>query len=276
MNISYCPHCPHCPIFTPLIPGLVKIDAKTLVIISRYLLQASALENQECIIGTLLGSISEDGSEIEIHNSYKVPYKDNATEIIVDGDFYKILYHLYQKIYPDDVIVGWFSTSPKLDIFSGNINYAYCSNFQSLGIDYYSPIHLMIQQTQDDEDSTLLPTIKTFTSTPIGFHSRKTGCHTYVFNSIPNKVYYNELEEFGVDQDHKSQTQKYFSYKATPKTTNSSSSNMNEPFKKVDLYFVSKQDHVKKVISDEIKGDDKFGKSLLSKLNSIPPISKSY
>ncbi len=248
------------------VPGPItaNVEAQALFAILEHSLRAS--KNQKRVIGTLLGSRSEDGSEIEIRNSYAVSHEESDNEVIIDEDRHRSLYLLHRKANPKDVIVGWYSTSPKLDSFSGLIHGFYCSQVE--GVYSYPPIHLTIQ-TEDNKESAIIPKIKTFISSPIGINSERTG--SYFFNPIPNKISYNDLEKLSLDYISQAQ-QDLTTHKS--KIINNDLSNLTESFEKIESYIDTIQEYVEKVISGEIKGDDKLGRFLLSNLYLTPSVSK--
>ena len=74
--------------------------------------------DQERVIGTLLGTRSEDGTEVEIKNCYAVPHTETAEQVEVDMDYQKSMLQLHQKAAPKEVLVGWYATSDELNTFS--------------------------------------------------------------------------------------------------------------------------------------------------------------
>lgn len=63
-------------------------------------------ENQNRIIGTLLGEINQ--GQVVIKDCFPVPYSDDKDRVEVDIDFHQNMYELQQQVNPNDVIVGWY------------------------------------------------------------------------------------------------------------------------------------------------------------------------
>mmetsp|Transcript_73028 Transcript_73028/g.123065 ORF Transcript_73028/g.123065 Transcript_73028/m.123065 type:complete len:286 (-) Transcript_73028:302-1159(-) len=94
-------------------------------------------ENQESVIGALMGSKTSDGS-MEVRNSIPVPHTEGEEHLSIDVEFQRVMKELYQKVDTKNIIVGWYSTS-------------YTENSQSLH-DFYAknipnPIHMLVDPT---------------------------------------------------------------------------------------------------------------------------------
>ena len=63
------------------------------------------------VIGTLLGSI--DGGVVTVTNCYKVPHKEQEEEVAINMEFNENLFRLHKKVAPQEIIVGWFTTSKR-------------------------------------------------------------------------------------------------------------------------------------------------------------------
>ncbi|KAL3684429.1 hypothetical protein R1sor_002451 [Riccia sorocarpa] len=62
-------------------------------------------DQQERVIGTLLGSISGDGI-VDIRNSYAVPHNESLDQVAVDIDYHRTMFDLHQRVNPKEVIIG--------------------------------------------------------------------------------------------------------------------------------------------------------------------------
>jgi len=83
--------------------------------------------SSEFIVGTLLGHI--DYTHVDITNCYAVPFVDTKQpedsmeeailpkkpEFVVDREYNKKMYDLNQKIYPNEVVVGFFCNFPEMN-----------------------------------------------------------------------------------------------------------------------------------------------------------------
>ncbi|KAG6670228.1 hypothetical protein CIPAW_01G296400 [Carya illinoinensis] len=66
-------------------------------------------DQAERVIGTLLGSVSSDGT-VEIRNSYAVPHNESSDQVALDIEYHHNMLASHQKVNPKEVIVGWYST----------------------------------------------------------------------------------------------------------------------------------------------------------------------
>eukprot|EP01111_Echinosteliopsis_oligospora_P012536 TRINITY_DN429_c0_g1_i1.p1 TRINITY_DN429_c0_g1~~TRINITY_DN429_c0_g1_i1.p1 ORF type:complete len:283 (-),score=88.43 TRINITY_DN429_c0_g1_i1:52-900(-) len=75
-------------------------------------------ENQDRVIGTLLGYHNTIDGVIEIRNCFPVPHNEDDA-VAMDMVFHKDMYDLHQKTEPKEVIVGWYATG--LDITENSV-----------------------------------------------------------------------------------------------------------------------------------------------------------
>lgn len=59
------------------------------------------------VIGTLMGSRSESGQEIDVRSSFAVPHSEDETQIAVDMPFQQGMMDLLSKNGTKEQIVGW-------------------------------------------------------------------------------------------------------------------------------------------------------------------------
>lgn len=96
------------------LPTVLSNNKPSLVIISPLPL-ASILDqhlrrnqDQDRIFGTLLGFKNELNNQLEIKNSFGVPYKiQGRGEINIDMDHHKSLLDLHLKVNSKEVVIGW-------------------------------------------------------------------------------------------------------------------------------------------------------------------------
>mmetsp|Transcript_42518 Transcript_42518/g.51632 ORF Transcript_42518/g.51632 Transcript_42518/m.51632 type:complete len:286 (-) Transcript_42518:298-1155(-) len=99
-------------------------------------------EGQERVIGTLLGSIGENG--IEVKNSYAVPHNESQGQVAVDIEFHRTMFELHHRVNPKEVIVGWYSTGDGVGSIDALIQDFY-------GRDCANPLHLTVDTQMVDE-----------------------------------------------------------------------------------------------------------------------------
>jgi hypothetical protein len=100
-------------------PYLCKINPQVLFQIVDYYERRSSINTSEKekipsrVIGTLLGSI--DGGVVTLTSGYKVPHKEVEDEVAINMEFNENLYRLQKRVAPNEVIVGWFTTSKVIE-----------------------------------------------------------------------------------------------------------------------------------------------------------------
>ncbi|KAF2833799.1 eukaryotic translation initiation factor 3 subunit F [Ophiobolus disseminans] len=147
--------------------------------------------DQERVIGTLLGTRSEDGTEIEIRNCYAVPHTETAEQVEVDMDYQKQMLALHLRANPREVLVGWYATSSDLNTFSALIQNFYSQ--QGDGTWPHPAVHLTVSTVPGQEIES-----RTYISAPIGVTSERAAdsCH---FIPVPHEIKYGEAEKSGLE-----------------------------------------------------------------------------
>ncbi|KAF2013963.1 eukaryotic translation initiation factor 3 subunit F [Aaosphaeria arxii CBS 175.79] len=149
--------------------------------------------DQERVIGTLLGTRSEDGTEIEIRNCYAVPHTETAEQVEVDMDYQKQMLALHLRANPREVLVGWYATSSDLNTFSALIQNFYAGGQQGDGTWPHPAVHLTVSTVpgQDIES-------RTYISAPIGVTAER-AADSCLFIPVPHEIKYGEAEKSGLE-----------------------------------------------------------------------------
>ncbi|EPX72426.1 translation initiation factor eIF3f [Schizosaccharomyces octosporus yFS286] len=174
-------------------PVHVVIDPSVLFSILDHSTRRS--ENNQRVIGTLLGIRSEDGREIEVKSCFAVPHNESSEQVEVEMEYHRTMYHLHLKANPREVVVGWYATSSDLDAFSALIQNLYASppeqGSPALGTYPHPCIHL----TVDTDVSTPL-SIQTYLSSPVGITERLADSCAFV--PTPYSIRENEAIRSGL------------------------------------------------------------------------------
>ncbi|KAF2108158.1 eukaryotic translation initiation factor 3 subunit F [Lophiotrema nucula] len=147
--------------------------------------------DQERVIGTLLGTRSEDGTEIEIRNCYAVPHTETAEQVEVDMDYQKQMLALHLKANPREVLVGWYATSTDLNTFSALIQNFYGQ--QGDGTWPHPAVHLTVSTVPGKEIES-----RTYISAPIGVTAER-AADSCLFIPVPHELKYGEAEKSGLE-----------------------------------------------------------------------------
>jgi len=111
-------------------------------------------ENQERVIGTLLGSVSDDGT-VTISNCFTVPHTEREQVAVVLA-FHHTMLSLHSAVAPHEQVIGWYTTS--------------FNNHSVLLHDFYwkvmnkSPVHLLVDPSTLDKGSL---TVSCFYAIPV-------------------------------------------------------------------------------------------------------------
>lgn len=143
------------------------------------------------IIGSLLGTRSDDGLEYEIKDAFVVPSTETGETIAIDDHAHKILYQLYKKAHPKEHVLGWFDCANSIDTNTGLIH-----DFYSKGTDRAYPfpaIYLNVKFLSENKEIHA-PEISTYIGAAIGITNNAStkatwgpvSSNSYVFSPIPN------------------------------------------------------------------------------------------
>ncbi|KAF5453648.1 eukaryotic translation initiation factor 3 subunit F-like [Juglans microcarpa x Juglans regia] len=141
-------------------------------------------DQAERVIGTLLGSISPDGT-VEIRNSYAVPHSESSGQVALDIEYHHNMLVSHQKVNPKEVIVGWYSTGLGVTGGSALIHEFYSSEVPN-------PVHLTVDTGFRNGQGT----IKAYVSFNLSLGDRQLAAQ---FQEIPLDLRMVEAERVGFD-----------------------------------------------------------------------------
>ncbi|ORX69188.1 Mov34-domain-containing protein [Linderina pennispora] len=128
-------------------------------------------DNQERVIGTLLGVRSDDGRIVEIRSSFAVPHFETEDQVEVDMEHHRTMYTLHKKASAREQIVGWYATGSSLSKYAALIQ-----DFYSREAAPFSAVHLVM-------DTDLVPAV--------GAAAHPENC---VFLPLPYELQYPDAE----------------------------------------------------------------------------------
>ncbi|KAJ4972390.1 hypothetical protein NE237_005489 [Protea cynaroides] len=136
------------------------------------------------VIGTLLGSISPDGT-VNIRNSYAVPHNESSDQVALDIDYHHNMLLSHQKVNPKEVIVGWYSTGFGVSGGSALIHEFYSREAPN-------PVHLTVDTGFRNGEAS----IKAFVSINLSLGDRQLAVQ---FQEVPLDLRMVETEQVGFD-----------------------------------------------------------------------------
>ncbi|TKA24704.1 Eukaryotic translation initiation factor 3 subunit F [Salinomyces thailandicus] len=147
--------------------------------------------DQDRVIGTLLGTRSDDGTEVEIKNCYAVPHTETHEQVEVDMDYQKRMLELHLRASPKEVLLGWYATSSDLNTFSALIQNFYSQ--QGDGTFPHPAVHLTVSTAPGTDVAA-----HTYISAPIGTTPER-AADSCLFLPVPHEIRYGEAEKSGLE-----------------------------------------------------------------------------
>lgn len=251
-------------------PINVTLQAPALFQLLEFALRAEA---DSRVIGTLLGTRSDDGSEIEIKDAYIVPHHEEGDEVTIEEYQHRSLYQLHKRANPKDSILGWFSSNPTVDSFTALVH-----DFYSRSADGTFPhpaIHLTLSKDNLNEgELSSIPTINTYIASPVGAvgataaNLKLDKSSSYLFTPISNKIAFDVAENSVLSYASNAVFNEEDSQSIELNSTSVDLKLLTEHLNKIDLLIGSTLKYIDQVEKKEIKGDEVFGKFLLTNLKS--------
>jgi translation initiation factor 3 subunit F len=143
------------------------------------------------VIGTLLGTRSEDGGEVEVRSAFAVGHSEAEDQVEVDMEYHKQMLALHLKANPREVLVGWYATASELNTFSALIQNFYSS--QGDGTWPHPAVHLTVS-TEPGKD---LET-RAYISAPVGVTAER-AADSAAFIPVPYELRYGEADKSGLE-----------------------------------------------------------------------------
>jgi translation initiation factor 3 subunit F len=229
------------------------------------------------VIGTLLGSRSDDGSEIEVKEAYIVPHREESDEVTIEEYHHRAQYQLYKRSNPKDTILGWFSTKSEIDSLTALLHDFYSRS--SDGTHPHPAIHLTLNlENSETGEINSVPTINTYIGSPIGANGAIAAKwnidkgSSYFFVPTPNKINF-DVQDVAVLNFASRQVYEETSNVELPQGSVDLNS-LVDHLNKIESLIDSTVKYIERIEAGEVKGDEKFGKFLLSNLkNNINQIN---
>lgn len=252
-------------------PINVTIQSPALFQLLEFALRSDGDESR--VIGTLLGTRSDDGSEIEIKDAFIVPHHEEGDEVTIEEYHHRSLYQLHKKANPKDAILGWFSSNPTVDSFTALVHDFYSRSAD--GTYPYPAIHLTLSKNTNTEgELSSIPTINTYIASPVGAvgataaNLKLDKSSSYLFTPVSNKLAFDIAENSVLSLASNA----VFNEEDSQSTElNGSSVDLKllvEHLNKIDLLIGSTLKYIEQIESKEIKGDEVFAKFLLTNLKT--------
>ncbi|ETS81011.1 Eukaryotic translation initiation factor 3 subunit F [Pestalotiopsis fici W106-1] len=143
------------------------------------------------VIGALIGSRNEDGSEVSVSSTFAIPHTENEDQVEVDVEYQKNMLNLHLKASPRESLLGWYTTSHELNSFSALIQNFFAS--PETGTYPHPAVHLTVS-TDPGADVQL----KSYISAPVAVNAER-AAESCFFIQVPHKVTYNDAERSALE-----------------------------------------------------------------------------
>ncbi|CAO2825150.1 unnamed protein product [Amaranthus hypochondriacus] len=207
-------------------------------------------DQAERVIGTLLGSVSPDGT-VEVRNSYAVPHNEFSDQVALDIEYHHNMLTSHQKVNPKEVIVGWYSTG--FGVTGGSV---LIHEFYSREV--ANPIHLTVDTTFMNGEATL----KAFVSVNLSLGDQSLAAQ---FQEIPAELQMSEAERVGYELLKSTVADKI------PSELEGMESTLERLLTLIDDVYK----YVDDVVEGHVAADSKIGRFLSDAVSSLPKLSPS-
>lgn len=226
-----------------------------------------SLRSNERVLGTLVGTRSDDGSELEVRDAFIVPHHEEGDELVIEEGHNRTLYQLHKRSHPRDSILGWFATTEGIDSFTALVH-----DFYSRGPDSTFPhpaLHLTLSAV--GEQLTAMPQINTYIGAPLGAQGitaaqlKLDKGASYIFTPVANDARFDTQERTVLEQASLAvRSEEPVQLEKSSVDLNAAIASIN----KVDSLIDSTVAYIEKIETGEIKGDDKLARLLLANLET--------
>ncbi|ORX36129.1 Mov34-domain-containing protein [Kockovaella imperatae] len=170
-------------------PSVINIHPSVLASILTHHSRKPSESSTPRVIGTLMGTRSESGAEVEVRTSFALPHSEDENQIAFDMEFLMEMVDLLNKNGTKEVIVGWYATHSALNAYSAVIQ-----NFFSGETVPYPAVHLTIDTDLSEQGKGL--GVKGWVSNQLGLTPKPESC---VFLPVPVQLKYADSERAALD-----------------------------------------------------------------------------
>ena len=125
----------------------------------------NAQTNVKRVVGCLIGI--RVGNKLMINNSFPIPFEENEHAYYVDAEYARHMADMFKKVYSDESLVGYYTTSPQFKQFDNELatklhqlvgqDKCYLLNVDCLDQNTLEPFYKLYQITQEDNATQIRP-----------------------------------------------------------------------------------------------------------------------
>jgi translation initiation factor 3 subunit F len=214
------------------------------------------------VIGALVGTRSEDGSEVEVRSTFAIPHTENEDQVEVDVEYQKNMLALTLRASPRETLLGWYTTSHELNSFSALIQNFFAS--PETGTFPHPAVHLTISTEAGAPIET-----KTYVSAPVAV-SPERAAESCLFIEVPHRLLFSDAERAAlgtVAAAAESET------RAAPVVSDIES--LAQALESVSDMLDRVSGYVGEVLDEERDGNHALGQYLMNALSLAPKVSNA-
>ena len=174
-------------------PLAVNIQPQAVLSILDHAVRRDIREDAQSsrVIGALVGTRSEDGTEVEVRSCFAIPHTEEEDQVEVDVEYQKNMLALTLKAAPRESLLGWYTTSHELNSFSALIQNFFAS--PDTGTFPHPAVHLTISTEPGEGIDT-----RCYISAPVAVNAER-AAESCLFIQVPHKMLYGEADRSALD-----------------------------------------------------------------------------
>lgn len=143
------------------------------------------------VIGALVGTRSEDGTEVEVRSCFAIPHTEEEEQVEMDVEYQKSMLALTLKANPRESLLGWYTTSLELNSFSALIQNFFDS--PDTGTFPHPAIHLTVSTEPGSDVET-----RCYISAPVAVNAER-AADSCLFVQVPHATLYGDAERSALE-----------------------------------------------------------------------------
>ncbi|KAJ3074821.1 hypothetical protein HDU98_010090 [Podochytrium sp. JEL0797] len=247
-------------------PALASVDPVVYLSILGHSLRRP--DDLTRVMGALLGSVSDDGKEVDIKQCFPLIITENEEEVSVDSEHLTAMLQLHLQANNKETLIGWYATGDKVDANSALIHEYFAAEFAPM-----APLHLLV----DTELTNGRMAVKAFVTSEAGVPSSEFA--GTMFLPVPCSVKMNDAERSALDlislatpNDEVLSAEDDENKEVNPAAVLSDMDNLERAVVAIQGMVEGIQEWVAGVKSGEIPANDAIGRYLLDTVSSVPLI----
>ncbi|KAG5939831.1 hypothetical protein E4U59_002856 [Claviceps monticola] len=214
------------------------------------------------VIGALVGTRSEDGTEVEVRSCFAIPHTEEEDQVEVDVEYQKHMLALTLKASPREVLLGWYTTSPELNSFSALIQNFFAS--AETGTAPHPAVHMTISTEPGQNIQT-----RCYISAPVAVNAER-AAESCLFIQVPHKIIYGDADRSALDAIANAQNNET---RSAPLVSDIES--LGHSIEQTLSLLDRVSEWINGVLDEEVEPNNALGQLLMSALSLTPKVDAS-